>query len=331
MTKTKITQQGDLNTKKATRHSRMIQQRNCRQQPSPKMKQASRQQEAAHHRNARVQQPLEVKEVHREEDVTRTREKRKHSNMSHRERMYKHANMSHRERMMKMKEASRQQEAAHHRTARVQQPLEVKEAHREEDMTRTREKRKYSNMSHRERMKMFHRERMTINLTKRMNRARHILVVKSADSDAGGLFIAAVDRVCSSKDAEPERVAVDCEGVNHSRLGSVELISVCFSSMEVFLVDVGGKLDPDILKAVKELFEDAKVTKIIHDCRMDSDALFHFMISSSIMSTTPVVSMLRSQVTGRADDNLNNVLMHNGVEQNHTRDRKNCIKNGYHY
>jgi hypothetical protein len=150
-------------------------------------------------------------------------------------------------------------------------------------------------------------------------------VVKSANSDAGGLFIAAVDRVCISEDAEPERVAFDCEGVNLSRLGSVELISVCFSSMEVFLVDVGGT------KAVKELFEDAKVTKIIHDCRMDSDALFHFMISSSIMSTTPVVSMLRSQVTGRADDNLNNVLMHNGVEQNHTRDRKNCIKNGYHY
>ena len=320
MTKTndKITQQGDLNTKKATRHSRMIQQRNCRQQPSPKMKQASRQQEAAHHRNARVQQPLEVKEVHREEDVTRTREKRKHSNMSHRERMYKHANMSHRERMMKMKEASRQQEAAHHRTARVQQPLEVKEAHREEDMTRTREKRKYSNMSHRERMKMFHRERMTINLTKRMNRARHILVVKSADSDAGGLFIAAVDRVCSSKDAEPERVAVDCEGVNHSRLGSVELISVCFSSMEVFLVDVGGKLDPDILKAVKELFEDAKVTKIIHDCRMDSDALFHF--HDIKLNNVHDTSCFRAEITGREDENLNNALMHNGVEQNHNRD-----------
>jgi hypothetical protein len=134
--------------------------------------------------------------------------------------------------VLQLKQASRQQEAAHHRTARVQQPLEVKEAHREEDMTRTREKRKYSNMSHRERMKMFHRERMTINLTKRMNRARHILVVKSADSDAGGLFIAAVDRVCISENAEPKRFTFDCEGVNLGRLGSVELISVCFSSME---------------------------------------------------------------------------------------------------
>ena len=78
-------------------------------------------------------------------------------------------------------------------------------------------------------------------------------------------------RVCISEDAEPERVALDCEGVNLNRLGSVELISLGFSPMEVFLVDVGGEPDPDILKAVKELcFEDAKVTKIVHDCRIES-------------------------------------------------------------
>ena len=149
-------------------------------------------------------------------------------------------------------------------------------------------------------------------------------VVKSANSDAGGLFIAAVDRVCISEDAEPERVAFDCEGVNLSRLGSVELsISVCVSSMEVFLVDVGGT------KAVKELFEDAKVTKIIHDCRMDSDALFHF--HDIKLNNVHDTSCFHAEITGSEDENLNNVLMHNGVEQNHTRDRKNCIKNGYHY
>jgi exonuclease 3'-5' domain-containing protein 1 len=143
-------------------------------------------------------------------------------------------------------------------------------------------------------------------------------VVKSADSDAGGLFIAAVDRVCISEDAEPERVAFDCEGVNLSRLGSVELISVCFSSMEVFLVDVGGTPDPDIIKAVKKLFEDAKVTKIIHDCRMDSDALFHF--HDIKLNNVHDTSCFHAEITGSEDENLNNVLMHNGVEQNHTRD-----------
>ena len=96
-------------------------------------------------------------------------------------------------------------------------------------------------------------------------------VVKSADSDAGRFFIAAVHRVCISEDAKAERVAFYCKGVNLSRLGSVELISLGFSPMEVFLVDVGGEPDPDILKAVKELcFEDAKVAKIVHDCRIES-------------------------------------------------------------
>ena len=127
-----------------------------------------------------------------------------------------------------------------------------------------------------------------------------------------------MDRVCISEDAEPERVALDCEGVNLSRLGSVELISVGFSPMEVFLVEVGGEPDPDILKAVKELFEDAKVTKIIHDCRMDSDALFH--LHDIKLNNVHDTSCFHAEITGRADDNLNNVLMHNGVEQNHTRD-----------
>ena len=145
-----------------------------------------------------------------------------------------------------------------------------------------------------------------------------VYVVKSADSDAGRFFIAAVHRVCISEDAKAERVAFYCKGVNLSRLGSVELISVGFSSMEVFLVDVGGEPDPDILKAVKVLFEDAKVTKIIHDCRMDSDALFHF--HDIKLNNVHDTSCFHAEITGSEDENLNNVLMHNGVEQNHTRD-----------
>ena len=41
--------------------------------------------------------------------------------------------------------------------------------------------------------------------------------IKSANSDIGGLFIAAIDRVCLLE----EDVAFDCEGVNLSRLGSI--------------------------------------------------------------------------------------------------------------
>ena len=127
-----------------------------------------------------------------------------------------------------------------------------------------------------------------------------------------------MDRVCIFGDAEPERVAFDCEGVALSRLGTVELVSVCFSSMEVFLVDVGGEPDPDIIKAVKVRFEDIKVTKIIHDCRMDSDALFH--LHDIKLNNVHDTSCFHDEITGREHENLNNVLMHNGVEQNHSRD-----------
>ena len=90
-------------------------------------------------------------------------------------------------------------------------------------------------------------------------------VVKSSDTDAGGKFIAAVDEAMVSEDSsQPNRVVFDCEGVDLSRIGSVELISICFSSLEVFLVDIGKNPDRDILKAVKNLLEDTNIIKIIH-------------------------------------------------------------------
>ena len=49
-------------------------------------------------------------------------------------------------------------------------------------------------------------------------------VVKSADSDTGGLFIAAVDRVCISEDAEPERVALDCVGFVFPKMPSLNAL-----------------------------------------------------------------------------------------------------------
>ena len=57
------------------------------------------------------------------------------------------------------------------------------------------------------------------------NREVTIMVhVKSADSDAGGLFIAAVDRVCISEDAEPERVALDCVGFVFPKMPSLNAL-----------------------------------------------------------------------------------------------------------
>eukprot|EP00985_Skeletonema_marinoi_P027546 scaffold22825_cov73-Skeletonema_marinoi.AAC.1 len=83
-----------------------------------------------------------------------------------------------------------------------------------------------------------------------------------------------VDSLCSSDDKNA-KVAFDCEGVNLSRLGTVEIVSICFSASQVYLVDFGKNKCPKIVEAVKKLFECSKLTKIIHDCRMDCDALYH--------------------------------------------------------
>ena len=83
---------------------------------------------------------------------------------------------------------------------------------------------------------VFLRQRDSLHKTWNMGEATNMVhVVKSAESDAGSLFLAAVDQVMLSEAIELERVAFDCEGVNLSRVGSLEIISICFASKEVFL------------------------------------------------------------------------------------------------
>lgn len=147
-------------------------------------------------------------------------------------------------------------------------------------------------------------------------------VVRSANDDAGGLFIAAVDEVMLSDSTESKRVVFDCEGIHLSRVGSVELVSICFLSKKIFLVDVGkkgGEPDREIVKAVKDLFEDPTVTKIIHDCRMDSDALFHHY--SIDLHNVHDTSCFHHTITTNEDKNLNDVLLFNGIKPNVTRDK----------
>lgn len=70
-------------------------------------------------------------------------------------------------------------------------------------------------------------------------------------------------------------LALDCEGVNLGRDGELSLIQV--SSLDTcFLFDMlGMDGSSEILSFLKTILEDADVTKIIHDCKMDADALLH--------------------------------------------------------
>ena len=57
-----------------------------------------------------------------------------------------------------------------------------------------------------------------------------VYTVKSADTGSGKKFIGAVDAIFLGEKESQKRVAFDCEGVNLSRLGSLEIISIWMST-----------------------------------------------------------------------------------------------------
>lgn len=71
-------------------------------------------------------------------------------------------------------------------------------------------------------------------------------------------------------------MAVDCEGVDLSRFGTLTLVSVALNPFHVYLFDI---IQPDIelqvaqLDILRGILEDPEIVKLIHDCHQDSDAL----------------------------------------------------------
>jgi len=69
-------------------------------------------------------------------------------------------------------------------------------------------------------------------------------------------------------------IAVDCEGVQLGRTGRLCLVQVA-TPTKPYLFDIiegGGAIFDSGLRRV---LEDERIVKVMHDCRMDSDALFH--------------------------------------------------------
>ncbi|XP_072181588.1 uncharacterized protein [Diadema setosum] len=68
-------------------------------------------------------------------------------------------------------------------------------------------------------------------------------------------------------------VGVDCEGVNLGRSGSITLLQLATMDGHVYIFDI--QKNPNLLKSgqLKQLLEDPKIIKVIHDCRNDSAAL----------------------------------------------------------
>jgi ribonuclease D len=72
-------------------------------------------------------------------------------------------------------------------------------------------------------------------------------------------------------------VVLDAEGVDLSREGAISIVQLATREHR-FIFDVLDKNADDSLVAwLRGILEDETVTKIIHDCRMDSDALLHHL------------------------------------------------------
>lgn len=114
---------------------------------------------------------------------------------------------------------------------------------------------------------------------------------------------------------EDEKLVVfDAEGVNLSREGKATLAAVGLNKegrIKVFLFDL---FDDKVeyyarqVSSLKSILEDASVTKIIHDCRQDSDSFNEFLkIKLTVVFDTSVYNMKIQDTEKR--ENLNNTLM----------------------
>ncbi|XP_031372620.1 uncharacterized protein LOC116187806 isoform X2 [Punica granatum] len=96
----------------------------------------------------------------------------------------------------------------------------------------------------------------------------------------------------------PERqlvIGFDCEGVNLCRHGSLCIMQVAFPDA-IYLVDAltGGET---LMKACQPALESSYITKVIHDCKRDSEALyFQFGIKlNNVVDTQIAYSLLEEQ------------------------------------
>jgi len=115
-----------------------------------------------------------------------------------------------------------------------------------------------------------------------------------------------------------EIVSFDAEGVDLSRKGKISIVQIAVPD-SCFIIDVLDKSPDDpLIVWLRTLLESPSVVKVVHDCRMDSDALFHHL--GIKLTNVHDSSCWHTAITGVADQNLNTVLLHNGLRPNSVRD-----------
>ena len=113
-------------------------------------------------------------------------------------------------------------------------------------------------------------------------------------------------------------IALDVEGVDLSRDGVISIVQIS-TPKQCFLLDMLGKpKDDPLVNWLRSVLESYSVLKIIHDCRMDSDALYHLL--NIRLVNVHDTAVWHRVITGDADQGLNTVLTSNKLQPNVVRD-----------
>ena len=113
-------------------------------------------------------------------------------------------------------------------------------------------------------------------------------------------------------------VALDLEGISLGRHGKISIVQLS-TPEQCFLFDMLGKRSDDALAGwLRPILESRDVVKIIHDCRMDADALMHHL--GIRLENVHDTSSWNAAISGTVDANLNDTLAANLLMENKARD-----------
>jgi len=108
-------------------------------------------------------------------------------------------------------------------------------------------------------------------------------------------------------------LAFDCEGVDLSRLGPISLVSIATLELCVIFDVLKAERTQGVVDLLKDLLESPDIIKVIHDAKMDVDALHHQLgISPMMLHDTQAWD----QVLTNNRDNLNRTLVRYGCRPN---------------
>ena len=100
-----------------------------------------------------------------------------------------------------------------------------------------------------------------------------------------------------------ENIAVDCEGVDLSRTGTLTVISVACKE-EAFIFDIKKLGTKPFQRGLQEILESNTPNKLMFDCRNDSDALWHhFQVKLNGVLDIQLMEILYRENKGEFDIN----------------------------